>query len=178
MPPPSPAPGTPRDWPHKEGFSSPPCRRRETRAHPGVILRRAAGGRDGQQESRCAAKNWLPLLGERAGVRGRLIREGQPPGKKARRRIPSPKAPGGACPSPQPSPPGEGSGTVHRPRLCCGGAYGPSAPLFEKPLPVSRDWLVRSQAKLSSDRLCVGFPGFDGFPGLENGRFCENDVNG
>jgi len=50
-------------WPpHKEGFSSPPCPRRGTGPHPGMIFRRAAGGQDGQHASRCAANHWLRPL--------------------------------------------------------------------------------------------------------------------
>src|ERR1017187_6603063 len=56
----------------RERFSSPPLPRREACPHPAVIFRLATGAQASQEESRCVANHWLPLLGERAGVRGCL----------------------------------------------------------------------------------------------------------
>jgi hypothetical protein len=62
-----------------------------SRGEPGIRLD-AAGSLSwlGERAKRGAAKNWLHLLRERAGVTGRLIKEGQPARMKASRRIPSP----------------------------------------------------------------------------------------
>ncbi len=106
--------------PHTEGFAS------------------LATGDHGQGETRGAANYWLPLLGQRAGVRRRLLGEGLPPRMKARGRIPPPKAVGAALPSPQPSPRGEGASSNALAASVRWGGLWPLCQLLEEPLPVSR----------------------------------------